>query len=69
MGFIKWWKNRLVVALICTALASVIIAFLFAYFISWGWIISILIALIGGLIMRKLIVKLLEQQFEKLDKN
>ena len=68
MEFVKWWKNKLVVALMCTAIGSVIIAFLFAYFISWGWILSIVTAIVGGLIMRRIIVKLIEKEFEKLNK-
>ena len=68
MEFIKWWKNKLAVALMCTAIGSVIIAFLFAYFISWGWILSIVTAIVGGLTMRRIAVKLIEKEIEKLNK-
>lgn len=55
--FVKWWKDKLIVAIMLTAVLSVIVAFLFAYFIEWGWILSIITAIAGGITMRKLAIK------------
>lgn len=57
---IRWWKNKYAVAIISVGVLTVIIAFLFAYFISWGWILSIVMSAIGGITMRILITKLIE---------
>ena len=54
---IKWWKDKLIVAIVLIAVLSVVIAFLFTYFISWGWIIAIIIAVFTGIIIRKIIIK------------
>lgn len=58
---IKWWKNKNAVLIICTGVLSVVIAFLFAYFISWGWILSLVIAIAGGITMRIFINKLIDE--------
>jgi hypothetical protein len=58
---IKWWKNKNAVLIICTGVLSVVIAFLFAYFISWGWILSLVIAVAGGITMRIFINKLIDE--------
>lgn len=58
---IKWWKNKWAVLIICTGVLSVVIAFLFAYFISWGWILSIITAIGGGITMRIFINKLIDE--------
>jgi uncharacterized membrane protein YdjX (TVP38/TMEM64 family) len=62
---IKWWKNKWAVLIICTGILSVIIAFLFAYFISWGWILSLITAIGGGITMRVFINKLIDDFIKK----
>lgn len=59
--WIKWWKDKSILQIIGTAFGAVILAFIPAYFLSWGWILSILIAVFGGITMRKLIIKKLNQ--------
>ena len=51
-SIIKWWKNKWAVLLMVVGILSVVIGFLFAYFISWGWILSLVVAVIGGIGMR-----------------
>ena len=48
MELVKWWKNKWAVLAVTTAILTVVIGFLFTYFISWGWILSLIIALGGG---------------------
>ena len=63
--FVKWWKDKMVVLIMLTAILSVVIAFLFAFFFEWGWIVSIVIALGGGYLMRRLIIKKLTDTFSE----
>ena len=60
-NWIKWWKDKLLLQIMGTAIGSVGLAFIPAYFLSWGWILSILVAVSGGVIMRKLIIKKLDE--------
>lgn len=65
MEFVKWWKNKFALLLTIVAIGTVIIAFLFAYFFSWGWIVSLVLAAIGGISMRILMRKLIENIIEQ----
>jgi hypothetical protein len=56
---VKWWKNKWAVLLMVVGILTVGIGFLFAYFISWGWILSLAIAIVGGVGMRHLFLKML----------
>ena len=66
MSTIKWWKDRFWLTLMTILLGTVAIAFLFAYFFEWGWIVAIATAIIGGLFARKLIIPKLNEFAEKL---
>ena len=67
--FIKWWKDKMSLIIVLTAVLTVVISFLFAYFFDWGWIVSIVMALGGGVLLRHLIVKKLTDTFNKLKKD
>lgn len=58
-SIIKWWKNKWAVLLMVVGILSVVIGFLFAYFISWGWILSLVVAAIGGIGMRHIAFKMI----------
>ena len=58
-SIIKWWKNKWAVLLMVVGILSVVIGFLFAYFISWGWILSLVVAAIGGIGMRHIALKMI----------
>ena len=60
MELIKWWKNKWAVFAVATAILTVVIGFLFAYFISWGWILSLIIALGGGATILLFINKIID---------
>ena len=57
---IKWWKNKYAVIIVCIGVLTVVIGFLFAYFISWGTILSLISAIIGGASIRYFINKLID---------
>ena len=58
-SIVKWWKNKWAVLLMVVGILSVVIGFLFAYFISWGWILSLVVAVIGGIGMRHIAFKMI----------
>ena len=65
--FFKWWKNKTALSIIITAILSVVISFLFAYFFSWGWLVSIAIAIGGGLLIRYFLIKALKKYSNEID--
>lgn len=62
---IKWWKNKTSLTVLGIAVGTVGIAFLLAYFITWGWIPAIAVTCIGGLGIRKVIRK----KFDEMNNN
>ena len=58
-NIVKWWKNKWAVLLMVVGILTVVIGFLFAYFISWGWILSLAIAIVGGIGMRHLFLRMI----------
>lgn len=65
--WIKWWKSKFAWTLIGVTLFVMLIAFLFAYFFNWGWIVSIITAFAGGITLRKLIYKKIDNYAEALE--
>ena len=60
-NIVKWWKNKWAVLLMVVGILSVVIGFLFAYFISWGWILSLVVAAIGGVGMRHIVFRMIDE--------
>lgn len=58
---VKWWNNKWAVLIMVIGVLTVGVGFLFAYFIPWGWILSIATAIIGGVGIRTVLIKLLCQ--------
>jgi zinc transporter ZupT len=56
---VKWWNNKWAVLIMVVGVLTVGVGFLFAYFISWGWILSILTAIGGGIGISVLIDKMI----------
>lgn len=63
-NLIKWWKDKNLLLVIVIAVASIMLATTFACLIDWGWIIAIVIAIIGGVSMRCFIVKYIKNKFK-----
>lgn len=62
---IKWWKNKYAVIIVCIGILAVVIGFLFAYFISWGWILSLISAIIGGASIRYFTNKMIDDLVQR----
>ena len=58
-SIVKWWKNKWAVLLMVVGILTVGIGFVFAYFISWGWILTLLVTAIGGIGMRHIAFKMI----------
>ena len=65
--WIKWWKDKTIMSILIIALSVMIIGFLLAYFIDWGWIITIILSAIAGIIIRKIITDRINKEIEKYD--
>ena len=59
-NIVKWWKNKWVVLLMVVGILTVVVGFLFAYFISWGWILALVLAVVGGIGMMFILFKIIE---------
>lgn len=65
MEWIKWWKDKTFMTVLAVALVTMAVAFVTAYFIDWGWILSIVAAGIGGQAIRRVIVNKLNEKAEE----
>lgn len=59
--WIKWWKDKTFLTILATCLVAIVLAFVFARYISWGWIVSMLIGVLAGLFIRRVIIKRIEE--------
>ena len=59
--WIKWWNDKTIVTIMVVAISSVGLAALSAVLIDWGWVISIIIALVGGYTMKRILFKRLDE--------
>lgn len=58
-SIVKWWKNKWAVLLMVVGFLTVGIGFVFAYFISWGWILTLVVTAIGGIGMWHIAFKMI----------
>lgn len=55
-NLIKWFKDRAFISVAVIALVAVLLGFLTAHYISWGWLITLFIGAIGALVIRRILV-------------
>lgn len=55
--WIKWWKDKTVREVLSIAIGAVVVAALLAYYISWGWILSLVVGASAGIAIRKIIIE------------
>lgn len=60
-NWIKWWKDKTFLAMMVIAIIAVVLAYVFARFVTWGWVVSLVIGVIGGLGIRHVVVKKLNE--------
>ena len=60
-NWIKWWKDKTFLTIMVTAIVAVVLACVFARCFAWGWIVSMLLGVIGGLGIRHVVVKKLNE--------
>ena len=61
-NWIKWWKNKDIVTIMCVLIGAVVVSALCAVFIvePWNAIVAIVIALAAGFTARKLTIKAID---------
>lgn len=67
INLIKWWKDRNLLSIVIIVIASVILSAIPAILFEWGWLLSIVIAITGGISMRYFIVKHIKSKFKEND--
>lgn len=55
--WIKWWKCKTYMSVLVIALLTILTGFFLAYFLDWGWILTIVVTAIGVMNIRKTIIK------------
>ena len=63
--WIKWWKDKTFMTVLAIALLTMLIGFLSVYFIEYGWIITIVLTIAGGVSIRKIIINRIIKELEK----
>lgn len=61
MTWFRWWKDSTFMSILVIAMVTMLIGFLLAYFLEWGWILTIVVTAIGGMSIRKVIIKKLDK--------
>ncbi len=57
MTWFRWWKDKTFMSVLVIAMLTMFIGFLLAYYIEWGWILTIVVTAIGGMSIRRIIIK------------
>jgi uncharacterized membrane protein YdbT with pleckstrin-like domain len=65
-NWVKWWKNKTILTILGIVLLTMLVAFLFAFFFDWGWIVALVTSLLGGYGIRRVIIKYLDELAEKM---
>lgn len=63
--WIKWWKDKTFMTVLAIALLTMLFGFLSVYFIEYGWIITIVLTIAGGVSIRKIIINRIIKELEK----
>lgn len=67
-GLVKWWESPFAWKLFGTTLLIMAISFVFAYFIDWGWIVAVAVALGGGYLLRTMVFNKLDEYYKEMEK-
>lgn len=67
--WIKWWKDKTFMTILGIALVAMVVSFLLAYFIEWGWILSVVVACLGGVAMRRVFSKKMDEVVKDIEDN
>lgn len=60
--WVKWWKDRCFLLVLLISFSSMALALLSALLVYWGWILSIVFALAGGVLIRLVIRREIEKK-------
>ena len=63
--WLKLWKDKTFLMILAIACIAMMIAGLCANLLNWGWILSCLVAVLAGFLIRKIVIKKIEQDNTK----
>lgn len=63
--WIKWWKDKTFMTVLAIALLTMLIGFLSVYFLEYGWIITIVSTVAGGISIRKIVTNRIIKELQK----
>lgn len=61
-NWIRWWKDRAFLLILLIAFSSMILALVTALIVDWGWILSVVYAIAGGVLIRLVIRREIEKK-------
>lgn len=59
--WIKWWNDKTFLLILGIIAITMLLSFLLAYFIEWGWIPAIVVACGGGLVIRRTVINKIDR--------
>jgi 4-hydroxybenzoate polyprenyltransferase len=65
INLIKWWKDKTIITILITSLLTIVIGFILTYFIDCGWILTIIIAVIAGIFIRRTVINRIDKENNK----
>lgn len=68
-NWIRWWESKFFLTILGIALATMGVSFILAYFIEWGWMPSIAVACLGGIAMRRVFSKKMDEVAKDIENN
>jgi hypothetical protein len=57
MNWLKWLKDKTYMSVLGISLVAIVVSFILAYFIEWGWLPAMAVATLCGIWIRKIIIK------------
>lgn len=60
--WIRWWKDRTFLTILAIACVAMLVAGLCANLLDWGWILSCIVALLAGFLIRKIVIRKIEEE-------
>lgn len=61
----KWWKDKTFMTVLIIALLTMLIGFLIAYFIKYGWLVTCILSIISGVSIKKIITNRINEELRK----
>ena len=64
MNWFKWWKDKTYMTILGISLVAIVVCFLLSYFIEWGWLPAIVVAIVCGIAIRQVLIKRINEHLK-----